>query len=213
MGEGAARWGPADLLPAGSAGSSGSGSGGGGSGGGGMGRLEKAEARCRNGLYHDYLRARAAAASGSAPSPSWVPDLIMAYNAGIWGYDSWIPTLEYLRDWLERPTPVVITAYTVQECEDDAEVMEGALRRWHVGGGGGGRNASDGDDRGGDGKGENEGEGRAGDEAGDEAGNDADRERDSGGGNEEDGEEEQILRSRQLWPPSPTRSGPANGGR
>ncbi|KAL7541917.1 hypothetical protein ACHAXR_011675 [Thalassiosira sp. AJA248-18] len=67
-------------------------------------------------------------------------DIAIAYNAGIWGYDSWKPTLAHM---CEPSTSVdakmtgnagdnnsgtgrtlfVITAYTVEECEDDAEVI------------------------------------------------------------------------------------------
>jgi hypothetical protein len=55
------------------------------------------------------------------------PDLAVAFNAGIWGYDSWKPTLSYMCHSEGNDsyscTPFVITAYTLEECEDDAEVV------------------------------------------------------------------------------------------
>jgi len=57
------------------------------------------------------------------------PDLAIAYNAGVWGYDSWKPTLSFMchnsgsYDVTYACTPFVITAYTIEECEDDAEVI------------------------------------------------------------------------------------------
>ena len=58
-------------------------------------------------------------------------DLAIAFNAGIWGYDSWKPTLSFmctnekLADTYSGigKTLFVITAYTVEECEDDGEVI------------------------------------------------------------------------------------------
>ncbi len=62
-------------------------------------------------------------------------DLAIAYNAGIWGYDSWKPTIECMirgnnvdslahdRKSLIGNTIFVITAYTLEESEDDAAVI------------------------------------------------------------------------------------------
>jgi hypothetical protein len=54
------------------------------------------------------------------PAP---PHCIMAFHAGIWGYDSWNGTIEF---WMHHCTgvPIVITAYTLQECLDDFDVMD-----------------------------------------------------------------------------------------
>ena len=55
------------------------------------------------------------------------PDLAIAFNAGLWGYDSWKPTLSCMCNSLGNGsytcTLFVITAYTIEECEDDAEVV------------------------------------------------------------------------------------------
>jgi hypothetical protein len=62
-------------------------------------------------------------------------DLVIAFNAGIWGYDSWKPTIECMlrRNNVDSPangtkpvmgnTIFVITAYTLEESEDDAAVI------------------------------------------------------------------------------------------
>eukprot|EP00986_Skeletonema_menzelii_P002018 scaffold555_cov158-Skeletonema_menzelii.AAC.15 len=66
------------------------------------------------------------------------PDLAVAFNAGIWGYDSWKPTLSFMCQSESNDSyaciPFIITAYTIEECEDDAEVIaevaeEAAVKR------------------------------------------------------------------------------------
>ena len=49
---------------------------------------------------------------------------MIAYNAGIWGYEEWKPTLMKMNEILPYPTPFNITSYTIQEAEDDAEVVQ-----------------------------------------------------------------------------------------
>lgn len=72
-------------------------------------------------LYHDYLK------SIDNDVSSINIDIIVSYHAGIWGYDSWKPTLEYLSstcDSRKKKIPFVITAYTLWECQEDFEVMK-----------------------------------------------------------------------------------------
>ena len=70
------------------------------------------------------------------PATVVTPDLAIAFNAGIWGYDSWKPTIAHMckstaargggSDISNKSvggTIFVITAYTLEECEDDAEVF------------------------------------------------------------------------------------------
>ena len=64
----------------------------------------------RRGLYHQDRQ----------PGPP--ADLCIAFHAGVWGYDSWIPTIEAAC--LERNTPFVITSYTQNESEGDEEAIE-----------------------------------------------------------------------------------------
>ena len=58
-----------------------------------------------------------------------IADLVIAFNAGVWGYDSWKPTIASMISSASSyrsgigETLFVITAYTVEECEDDAEVI------------------------------------------------------------------------------------------
>ena len=74
--------------------------------------LQSATARCIKCVYHDYLQSEECR----------TPDLVIAFDAGIWGYDEWRPTLEAMCNH-ESTIPFVITGYTVQEAEDDAEVV------------------------------------------------------------------------------------------
>ena len=59
------------------------------------------------------------------PSP---PHLAVAFNAGLWGYDSWEPTVRRLYG---AGVPVVVTAYHPKEAEEDAEMLEEwGVSRW-----------------------------------------------------------------------------------
>ena len=75
--------------------------------------LDSAWATCHGSAYHHW----------AATSTSWtVPALLIAFNAGIWGYSDWRPTLEALCC-VTWEAPLVVTSYTIQEAEDDADVM------------------------------------------------------------------------------------------
>jgi len=77
--------------------------------------LVSAYATCHIGAYHEWV-------SGTKP---WkVPDLLVAFNAGIWGYNDWKPTLEALCR-MPWPAILVVTSYTLEEGEDDADVIGG----------------------------------------------------------------------------------------
>ena len=56
------------------------------------------------------------------------PDLVIAFNAGIWGYDSWKPALRKLSE-KGQGLVLVTTAYTIQECEDDHETLQSTIRK------------------------------------------------------------------------------------
>lgn len=85
----AAQRGPVDLMPANKTSS-----------------LEAATASCHTGCYHEWLE------------PGQHADLCVAFNAGIWGYNEWRPTLEKMCD-MSTITPFLVTSYTVEEAEDD----------------------------------------------------------------------------------------------
>lgn len=89
--------------------------------------LPSATAVCELGLYHECC--------DDSPSPE--PDLRVAFHAGIWGYSDWRTTLEWMaRDAVDgdgsvdrrKPIPFVVTGYTLQEAEDDADTVEAILK-------------------------------------------------------------------------------------
>jgi len=79
------------------------------------------------------------------------PDLAIAFNAGIWGYREWATTIQYMAQLTTlsssptttttqqqasenngeecnyRGIPMVITAYTLDECQEDQEVVSEAI--------------------------------------------------------------------------------------
>lgn len=86
------------------------------------------------GLYHDV--------SSLLPPP----DALFLFNAGLWGYDDWIPTLEHVfvfaqkadasRDGHPRKSRthltnqlagVIVTSYCAEEADDDMETIERLL--------------------------------------------------------------------------------------
>jgi len=54
------------------------------------------------------------------------PDLVVCFNAGLWGYDTWRDTVAYV---MSNATPLVITSYTWKEADDDEVVMEEVMMR------------------------------------------------------------------------------------
>ena len=80
--------------------------------------LQTATAVCKTCLYHEYLE------DALESQTNRDPDVVIAYNAGIWGYDDWKPTLIQMNSILPRETPFIITSYTIQEAEDDADVVQ-----------------------------------------------------------------------------------------
>lgn len=76
----------------------------------------KADATCYSEIcYHDWHSQHQV-----------LPALIIAFNAGIWGYTEWAPTISYLRGRIGM-VPMVITAYTVEEAEEDMEVIQNTV--------------------------------------------------------------------------------------
>jgi hypothetical protein len=58
-------------------------------------------------------------------------DCAFAFNAGVWGYDSW---MESLRRAVERypKMPVVVTAYSMKECEMDEDCVREAFEEEEI---------------------------------------------------------------------------------
>lgn len=78
----------------------------------------------KTGLYHDVT---------SLLDPS--PNVVYLFNAGLWGYDDWTPTLEHVLvcptelshpDW-SLLAAVVVTSYCAEEAEDDMDTLERVL--------------------------------------------------------------------------------------
>jgi hypothetical protein len=86
-------------------------------------RLVSAIATCHVAPYHEWLGRKVDEGPDGAMDN---PDLVIAFNAGIWGYEEWRPTLRAL---CESPLSAlfVVTSYTILEGEDDAEVIEAVI--------------------------------------------------------------------------------------
>lgn len=78
-------------------------------------RMRSATAQCHSCLYHEL----------QSDDP---PDLVVAFNAGIWGYDDWIPCLDFILS-RGQTIPFVATAYTTEEAEDDYDVIEAHITK------------------------------------------------------------------------------------
>ena len=74
-------------------------------------------------LYHDFIKRGEGKLS---------PHLAVLFNAGLWGYESWTPTIQSLAD---CGIPVLVTSYTLAECRADMDRVEEILGeeniRWH----------------------------------------------------------------------------------
>jgi hypothetical protein len=83
--------------------------------------VQSAFLQCFVGVYEEFL-------NSMTNSGASVPDLVIAFNAGVWGYDEWKTTVENL---IQRNlcVPVVFTAYTEQEAEDDYDVIEAIVEQ------------------------------------------------------------------------------------
>jgi hypothetical protein len=96
------------------------------------GKLMSATLICKNCMYHDYIEKMTITNEKNQTQTRRYPNMIIAYNAGIWGYTDWHPTLKSLYK-LTKPVPFVITAYTIYEAEDDAHVLDEVLREeWNT---------------------------------------------------------------------------------
>ena len=51
------------------------------------------------------------------------PDVVIAFHAGFWGYDSWRPTLRGL---LRTSIPIIVTSYTMEEARLDVRALGAA---------------------------------------------------------------------------------------
>ena len=75
------------------------------------------------GLYHHYAAAMHGGSAGSCYQHA--PALVACFNAGLWGYNDWLPTLQLLNntEWLPSGAHLLVTAYTLEEGDDDEDVL------------------------------------------------------------------------------------------
>jgi hypothetical protein len=94
--------------------------------------LKLATATCHSAVYHEFLQecegssaVNDATTGGGLSNMKTTPDLLVAFNAGIWGYQEWETTIRYLaqRPKTKPSIPMVITAYTLEECQEDCDVI------------------------------------------------------------------------------------------
>jgi hypothetical protein len=64
-------------------------------------------------LYHERV----------SEAESACPLAVFCFDAGVWGYDSWLPTLSVA----VACSPVIITSYNGEEAADDLDTLEDAL--------------------------------------------------------------------------------------
>jgi len=84
-----------------------------------MGRLNSARVVCSSTVYEECC-------FNSNEQEDIARNLIVSFNAGMWGYREWRPTLQHLA--VQRKNiPLIVTAYTLQEAEDDADVIREEL--------------------------------------------------------------------------------------
>ena len=70
-------------------------------------------------LYHDYVDNK------KNIDQQWsCPDIIVMFNAGLWGYDDWIPTINLFNMECMENVFVLITSYTLEESEDDQDTID-----------------------------------------------------------------------------------------
>ena len=75
------------------------------------------------GLFHEVhgLNGNSGIAGHHPSLLSRPPNAVCIFNGGIWGYDSWLPTLSVLRTF--HGTYFLVTSYTLEEADDDNDVI------------------------------------------------------------------------------------------
>ena len=80
---------------------------------------KRAKISCVTDTYEEFA---------SSQSHSIIPDIAIAFNAGIWGYSDWLPTLSYMSSTKgSNSIPFIITAYTLEEAGDDEDTISSHL--------------------------------------------------------------------------------------
>ena len=90
--------------------------------------LQSAFATCHSGVYHELFAGTSQPqAAGSTATFTSTAHFAIAFNAGVWGYKEWEATFGYLSERSESSIPFIITAYTLEECEEDWEVVKATV--------------------------------------------------------------------------------------
>jgi hypothetical protein len=87
--------------------------------------LQSATLRCHSGTYEDILQNDA----NTNEMCVGTPDLAIAFNAGVWGYQEWVTTIRYMIQHQSQSIPFVITAYTYEEAEDDYDTIADIVKQ------------------------------------------------------------------------------------
>jgi hypothetical protein len=83
--------------------------------------FESLSITCHASYYHEWRQQKMMEETSA-------PHLLLAYHPGFWGYDTWKPTLEFLRTTKEHGhIPFVVTSYTLLEAEEDEVVLQEML--------------------------------------------------------------------------------------
>ena len=100
------------------------------SGAGRRNAMKSAVLRCHCAVYEDWLSGTTASSDVLDSTSPPLPDLAIAFNAGVWGYREWKKTIRYLIQ-QNQSIPFAFTAYTIQEAEDDFEVIQEVIKECH----------------------------------------------------------------------------------
>lgn len=73
------------------------------------------------GSYENFIKEVTVVGKESLSALEMRPQLIVSFNAGIWGYDDWIPAIKTILE--NGQCPWLITSYNKNEAEDDEDVL------------------------------------------------------------------------------------------
>jgi hypothetical protein len=76
-----------------------------------------------NQYYHEFLQ--------SSFNEVQYPHIVCMFNAGLWGYQSWIPTISSFAQLARYETVFLVTSYTFLESEDDYDTIDSIINKTH----------------------------------------------------------------------------------
>jgi hypothetical protein len=103
--------------------------------------LKNSTATCITRLYHEYITVQKQQRQEQVKKSSLPPSnhtllaeetlIVVAFNAGIWGYNDWSPTIQLLSqqpNFMKKAIPLIVTAYTIEESVNDLDTIEHILK-------------------------------------------------------------------------------------